>query len=428
MIQNIDINKLHNHPKNPRKDLGDLAELADSIKAQGILQNLTVVPWFSTITGVGADDPKHQEELGYFVVIGNRRLAAAKIAGLTELPCVISGMDHKTQVGTMLLENMQRADLTIYEQAQGFQMLLDFGESVSDIAEQTGFSSTTVRRRVKLLELDAEKFKASAERNVTLTDYAELEKVEDIELRNKVLNLIGTPNFKYELQRAIDKEKADKNLAIYVEQLNTFATQIDDPSGMRYISSYYLYRSDNNGVKKPSDAGTVKYYYIISNYGSIALYAEAIETKASKAQDKKQKEQQKEFEERRAALEEISKRAFQLRRDFVREVSNAKAKNNISSIIKHNINAMLECTGTDINDLADFLGVDIEDETEEERFNVFIQDEISEKPERYLFLVTYLSMDSENETYTLLEKLGYEMSDEERALQNRTHELFIVKG
>ncbi len=62
-------------------------------------------------------------------------------------------------------------------------------------------SSTTIRRRVKLLELDPEKFRASAERNVTLMDYAELEKIEDITLRNKVLDVIGTPNFKYELQK-----------------------------------------------------------------------------------------------------------------------------------------------------------------------------------------------------------------------------------
>ena len=184
-------------------------------------------------------------EKGYYrIVIGHRRFEAAKLAGLTELPCVVSTMDYKTQVATMLLENMQRSDLTVYEQAQGFQMMLDLGESLANISEKTGFSETTVRRRVKLLELDPEKFKASAERNVTLMDYAELEKIEDITLRNKVLDSIGTPNFKYELQKAIDKEKADKNMAKYIEQLSTFATQIDNSSGMRWVTSYYLSRDD----------------------------------------------------------------------------------------------------------------------------------------------------------------------------------------
>ena len=86
----------------------------------------------------------------FTVVIGHRRLAAAKLAGLKEVPCVIASMDAKEQVRTMLLENMQRSDLTVYEQAQGFQMMLDMGDSVEDIAAKSGFSKTTVRRRVKI--------------------------------------------------------------------------------------------------------------------------------------------------------------------------------------------------------------------------------------------------------------------------------------
>lgn len=65
MIKLIDINKIHHHPDNPRKDLGDLTELTDSIKRSGILQNLTLVP----IEG---------KEDEFYAVIGNRRLAAAQ--------------------------------------------------------------------------------------------------------------------------------------------------------------------------------------------------------------------------------------------------------------------------------------------------------------------------------------------------------------
>lgn len=156
-----------------------------ALKKTGILQNLTVVPWFSSITGVGADDPKQQEEMGYIAVIGHRRLAAAKLAGLKEVPCVISDMSYSEQIATMLLENMQRNDLTLYEQAEGFQMMLDLGESVGDISEKTGLSTTTVRRRVKLLDLDKEKFRQSVERGATLSDYIELEKIEDVDLKKQ---------------------------------------------------------------------------------------------------------------------------------------------------------------------------------------------------------------------------------------------------
>ena len=124
-IIQIPIGLLAHHPDNPRKDLGDLSELTESIKARGVLQNLTVVP------------AREQGGTGvYYVVIGNRRLEASKAAGLEFLPCVISDMPYAEQLSTMLLENMQRVDLTPFEQAQGFQMMINFGESVESIAEK----------------------------------------------------------------------------------------------------------------------------------------------------------------------------------------------------------------------------------------------------------------------------------------------------
>lgn len=422
MIQNISIDKLHPHPDNPRKDLGDLSELAESIKAQGILQNLTVVEL-------------DKYEPGYYrIVIGHRRYEAAKRAGLKELPCVISTMDYKTQVGTMLLENMQRSDLSIYEQAQGFQMMLNLGDTMNDIAEKTGFSSTTIRRRVKLLELDPEKFRASAERNVTLMDYAELEKIEDIELRNKVLDSIGTPNFKYELQKAIDKEKADKNMAKYIEQLSTFATQIDNSSGMRWVTSYYLSRDDE--VEIPDDAGEVKYYYLISNYGYITLYKEAVETEEDTAEKEKRDLRQAKYN----ALDEITKRAFILRKEFVKGVSNTKAKKSMEKIAEYCTKGMVQTYGgIDIEDMANLLGIELS-EDEDIALEELIQ-EISAQPERYMLLFAYCLIEDEREryyhwdcshsenedldrVYDFLTSLGYELSDEEQAMRDGTHELF----
>ena len=61
---------------------------------------------------------------------------------MEELPCVVVEMSEREQLSTMLTENMQRSDLTVYEQAQGFQMMLDMGDTVEDIAEKSGFSAT----------------------------------------------------------------------------------------------------------------------------------------------------------------------------------------------------------------------------------------------------------------------------------------------
>lgn len=125
-LQMIPTDKLHPHPDNPRKVLGDIDELAESIKASGILQNLTVVPM-------------NDDWTEFTVIIGHRRLAAAKQAGLTELPCAVVEMTEKEQLSTMLTENMQRSDLTVYEEAKGCQLLLDLGDTVERSQRKQAF-------------------------------------------------------------------------------------------------------------------------------------------------------------------------------------------------------------------------------------------------------------------------------------------------
>lgn len=440
MIQNIDISKIHPHYDNPRKDLGDLTELAASIKAKGILQNLTIVPWFSKITGVGADDPKQQDEMGYINVIGHRRLAAAKLAGLKEVPCAISNMSYREQVETMLLENMQRSDLTIYEQAQGFQMMLDLGESLNDISEKTGFSKTTVQRRVKLLEFDKEKFRKSVERGGTLMDYAELDKIQDIKLRNSVLDKIGTPNFKYELQAAIDKEKREKNKALWVAELEKFATEVKNSSGLQQVNAYYNL-SQKPEITKPTDADTVEYIFFVSEYGSITLYKKSENNNNSTSDNSANEEKQKKMREQRAALEEISNRVYQLRRDFVKDISNAKAKKSISVLIEFSLRAILcDYYNPDLDEFVSFLDIEV-NEDDDWNFDT-IADIVMAQPERHLLITAYLALDSGREhyydyysnqhrnnedlntVYDFLEKLGYETSDEERSLRDGTHMLF----
>lgn len=197
-------------------------------RLNGVLQNLTVVPLIGEIT-------KKWDGESYRVIIGHRRLAAAKLAGLEELPCVVVEMSEREQLSTMLTENMQRSDLTVYEQAQGFQMMLDMGDTVEDIAEKSGFSVTTVRRRVKLLELDKDKFKKSEERGVSLFEYMELEKLKSPERKNEMLDYIGTENFKYKLKQAIDAEATAERKAKWVELLSAFATQVESRTGYRTV-------------------------------------------------------------------------------------------------------------------------------------------------------------------------------------------------
>ena len=192
-ITYIPIRQLHPHPDNPRKELGDLSELAASIKENGVYQNLTVIPghyigkqeYIARCIADGGDasaaeaawTPKAAwSSEDYTIIIGHRRAAAAQQAGKFELPCSVVDMTEKEQLQTMMVENMQRSDLTVYEQAQGFQMMLDMGDTVERVADRSGFSQSTIRRRIKLLELNHDNFKKAEQRGATLSDFVELNK------------------------------------------------------------------------------------------------------------------------------------------------------------------------------------------------------------------------------------------------------------
>lgn len=177
-IMYIEAKHIRPHPDNPRKNLGDLSELVESIKKNGVLQNLTVIP----VEGEPGE---------YMTLIGHRRYAAGIQAGVEKFPCQIAeNLTPREQVSIMLEENMQRNDLTIWEQANGFQMMLDLGETEESIAEKTGFSKTTVRRRLNIAKLN-QKVLHEKEKDecfqLSLKDLYELEKIPDVKTRDKIL-------------------------------------------------------------------------------------------------------------------------------------------------------------------------------------------------------------------------------------------------
>lgn len=208
-ITNINAKLIHQHPDNPRKDLGDLTELSESIKKKGIMQNLTVIP------GHWDENRVHHDE-GYTLIIGHRRFAAGKMAGVTMYPCrIVEDMSYKDQVGTMLEENMQRIDLTVLEQAEGFQMMLDLGDTEEQIAEKTGFSRTTVHRRLEIAKLDRDLVKEKTDEDgvyqLNLKDLAELSRIEDVETRNRILkDAADSRQIKWKVEAEIKNKEREK--------------------------------------------------------------------------------------------------------------------------------------------------------------------------------------------------------------------------
>lgn len=209
-VQEIKLEKLKIHPNNIRKEYDGIKELARSIKENGIMQNLTVVP-----------DP--EEEGMYLVVIGNRRLTAAREAGIETAPCVVVDMSDKDQVLTMLTENMNRKDLKVYEEAAAIQMCFDdFGFNINEIKDKTGLSMTTIYHRKNIAKLDAELVKEKANDKgfqMSLNDLYELEKIEDIEKRNEVLQKANdSANLRWLADRAAKEEKDKKKDEKFIQQ------------------------------------------------------------------------------------------------------------------------------------------------------------------------------------------------------------------
>ena len=126
-----------------RMDEGALNELADSIRAQGLLQALLVRP-----INHGKNGVTHE------IIAGERRFRAAQLAGLTEVPVLVREVDDKDAAAMALIENMQREDLNPLEEAQGIQRLLDeFSFTHEQAAESVGRSRSAVSNLLRLLNL-----------------------------------------------------------------------------------------------------------------------------------------------------------------------------------------------------------------------------------------------------------------------------------
>lgn len=137
----LPISKVETAPNQPRKQFDEvqLAELADSVAEHGIIQPLTVRKLAS----------------GYYQIIaGERRWRAARMAGLTEVPVRIIEADDRKAMELALVENLQRADLSPMEEAEGYRALMDeYGFTQEQVSERVGISRPSVANALRLLSL-----------------------------------------------------------------------------------------------------------------------------------------------------------------------------------------------------------------------------------------------------------------------------------
>ena len=134
----------------PRIDMRPetLSELAESIKAQGVVQPIVVRP---------LEPPGNGASQRYEIIAGERRWRAAQMAGLTEIPAVIRHIPDEAAIAVALIENIQRENLNPLEEARAFERLVsEFGLTHQEVAQAVGRSRAGVTNLLRLLELTAE--------------------------------------------------------------------------------------------------------------------------------------------------------------------------------------------------------------------------------------------------------------------------------
>jgi ParB family chromosome partitioning protein len=133
----IAIDKLDPNPDQPRVEIGSLEELTASIKEKGVLEPLLVKP-----SGLGGR---------WMIIAGERRWRAAREAGLREVPCIEMDVDDRAVAEIALIENMQRKDLTPWEEADGLKALCQrFNYTHEEVARKVGKSRSTVTEALSI--------------------------------------------------------------------------------------------------------------------------------------------------------------------------------------------------------------------------------------------------------------------------------------
>lgn len=440
LLTTLHISDIDPHPDNPRKDLGDLEELKESIKKNGIMQNLTVIP-------VDEENP-----VKYICLIGHRRLAAAKAAGLYQVPArVVFGLSHKDQVGIMLEENMQRNDLTIVEQAQGFQMMLDLGETEETIAEKTGFSRTTVHHRLQLAKLDQKELKRRQDDEgfqLTLKDLYALEKIKDVNKRNEILKTAFSSNeIRRQAENAERDEKRELTAAALLKQIPEAKPIPKSESNWRWSGKYdilveIVLDNPQKEIALDLEDGEVPRYAI--TYGSLYI----VVPKRKSAKETEIDEREKELKRRKKAFKELCQKYDEDRRLFMDGIADGSYKADVPDeeiqrkcweyIFAHYV-------GMDKSGMWEYLkGYSWWDlKTEEAKQEA--KEELLDLGPTVLMVTAVIRnagdgsamigwrgnfedsdrADEMKRAYEILGLYGYQMSEEERQIMDGTHELYI---
>lgn len=442
-ISYIQRKMLHPHPENPRKDLGDLEELRESIRENGIMQNLTVVPdW---------------DEDGYKILIGHRRFAASE--GIIDLlPCVIvPDLSPREQVGIMLAENMQRSDLTFIEQAHGFQLMMDLGDTVENISKKTGFSKQTIKHRLEISKLD-QNIIETAQKNFQLSigDFIELEKVKDLEARNDILEVAeNSEDIRDEVERYLRDLKIEENKKKYIELFNELGWKEHSDRWFGYGKQWShldnlwldLEKFEPDKVRKAAEKLKGEIYYSNLKNSNSVSFARKISKKDEKAKKKTKTElREEEMKKKQSQLEAARRDICDEYLNFIISIPEEKLDDvySVKYLVVSRLWDQLEKLDAYITDFESVYGVKSNrkdftllketykgfDLLQRVMLNMWkaLASDYQNKFISYPHMKCEKVLEAHQELYDILRKFGFRLDPEMEAVIDGTSELYLIDG
>lgn len=233
-VVEIGIERIYPNPNQPRRKFNedDIRELAESIRQNGLIQPIVV----------------RRFDIGYELIAGERRLRACRMAGLTEVSCIIVEATERESAILSLVENMQRRDLNYFEEAESINNMIDlFGYTQEDVAIRLGKSQPFVANKVRLLKFSRQERKLMIDMGLTERHARALLKIDDMDIRiavihdiyDKKLNVENTERLvdtvvmrNKELKRIHKCRGAFRDVRLFVNTIN-HAVEIMQAAGIK---------------------------------------------------------------------------------------------------------------------------------------------------------------------------------------------------
>lgn len=234
-LEHVALTAIKAHPDNPRQVVGDVTDLAASIESVGLLEPLVVAPAYDGLKASAMG------KATYLLIAGHRRLAAAKKAKHATVPVLVRAdlTTRAGQVEAMLVENLQRTDLTPVEEADAYQLVMDLeGLTQKALAAKVGQPPARISERLKLTRIGDPARQALQAHQVTIDQALTIAEFDDDPaVQKKILKAVGTDNFRYEVNRAAVERERKQEIQARLARLEKNGVTVlpDKPAGAREL-------------------------------------------------------------------------------------------------------------------------------------------------------------------------------------------------